>query len=119
VPEHSYDEAHARHPGGGAGRRVYPARMTEPELTDTMIEAAMLRAEKAGCPPGDARCSGFPYPAGRAPPRHTRIEVTPVAGHGAPYRLSRSTGRPKLACSAKTLSLQLATRLEVIVTGLR
>jgi putative transposase len=34
--------------------------MTEPELTDAMIEAAMLRAEKAGCPPDDQRCYGFP-----------------------------------------------------------
>jgi hypothetical protein len=36
------------------------ADMTEPELTDAVIEAAMLRAEKAGCRPDDPRCYGFP-----------------------------------------------------------
>lgn len=31
------------------------------DLTGELIAAAMLRAERAVCPPGDARCYGFPY----------------------------------------------------------
>jgi hypothetical protein len=37
--------------------------MTEPELTDVMIEAAMRRVERVACPAGDARGSGFHSPA--------------------------------------------------------
>jgi hypothetical protein len=32
-----------------------------PILTDEVIEAAMVRAERAACPPGDPRCYGFAY----------------------------------------------------------
>ena len=35
--------------------------MTDDELTDEILNAAMLRSEKAVCPPGDRRCYGFPY----------------------------------------------------------
>ena len=39
--------------------------MSEPEieLTDETIREAMLRAERAVCPPADQRCYGFPYDA--------------------------------------------------------
>jgi hypothetical protein len=33
----------------------------ENELTDELINEALLRAEKAICPPGDRRCYGLPY----------------------------------------------------------
>jgi hypothetical protein len=42
------------------------------ELTDAIIDAAMPRAEKAVCPPGDARCSGFSHGAAYA-----RTPITP------------------------------------------
>jgi hypothetical protein len=35
--------------------------MTEPPLSDAMIEEAMLRAEKVACSPGDQRCLPLPY----------------------------------------------------------
>jgi hypothetical protein len=36
--------------------------MSDVTLTDEMINEALLRAEKAICPPGDKRCYGLPYP---------------------------------------------------------
>jgi hypothetical protein len=35
--------------------------MNEPELTDDVIQEAMLRAATAICPPADERCYGFPW----------------------------------------------------------
>jgi hypothetical protein len=42
------------------------------DLTDDLIDAAMLRAEKAVCPPGDARCSDFCHGAAYA-----KTHITP------------------------------------------
>ena len=36
--------------------------MSDPELTQDMIEDGMARAEKVACPPGDDRCYAFPDP---------------------------------------------------------
>lgn len=40
--------------------------MSEPELTDTIIAAAMQRAAAAICPPLDDRCDGLPFGAAEA-----------------------------------------------------
>ena len=40
--------------------------MTEPELTDEMIAAAMAKADARACPPGDQRCYALPYSAEEA-----------------------------------------------------
>ena len=37
--------------------------MTEPELTDEMIEAAMTKADARACPPGGQCCYPLPYSA--------------------------------------------------------